>query len=61
VDATGLLQALAEEHPRDALLLDGVHPTAFVHAAIAERIADRIAPWIETQIRFGRLPRSAAP
>jgi hypothetical protein len=61
VDGTTLLQELAEAHDRSELLFDFVHPTPLVHAALAQRLVDRIAPWIESQIEFGRLAPRAAP
>jgi lysophospholipase L1-like esterase len=54
VDGAGLLFELSQQHEWSELMLDKVHPTPRFHAALADRVADRISPWIQTQVEFGR-------
>lgn len=58
VDGAALLHALNRDHELPELMLDLVHPTPLMHAALAEEIAATLAPWITMQVRFGRFDRA---
>jgi len=54
VDGAALLYELSQGREPSELMLDKVHPTPVIHAALADEIVDVLAPWIEMQVRFGR-------
>ena len=50
VDLVPAVQKMAESHSAAALFLDSVHPTALTNRRIADLVADRLEPWLQTQL-----------
>jgi lysophospholipase L1-like esterase len=49
VDGVRIARDLAKEHTVEEIFLDHVHPTALANRAMADALAEKIAPWMLTR------------
>lgn len=52
VDGVRPLQELAETHASEEIFFDHVHPTRLANERLADALAEAIAPWLQTRIRY---------
>ena len=52
LDAVPLMQRLAASHRTQEIFLDHVHPTLLANRVVADALAERIAPWLQTRLRY---------